>query len=121
MKVFIAGATGALGKQLVPQLVAKGHEVVGMTRTPDKQDLIRSLGARPVLADALDPDQVARAVAEAEPDVIVHQLTAVSGAIDLRHPKRTFAVTNQLRTEGTDYLLAAGQAVGVNRFVAQSY
>jgi nucleoside-diphosphate-sugar epimerase len=121
MKVFVAGATGALGKQLVPQLVDRGHEVVGMTRTPAKQDLVRSLGARPVVADALDPDSVAQAVAEAEPEVIVHQLTALSGTLDMRHIDRWFAATNRLRTEGTDHLLAAGRAVGARRFVAQSY
>src|SRR5919197_5781754 len=107
MKVFVAGATGALGKQLVPQLVARGHEVVGMTRTPAKQDRVRSLGARPVVADALDPNSVAQVVAEAEPEVIVHQLTALSGALDMRHIDRWFAATNRLRTEGTDHLLAA--------------
>jgi nucleoside-diphosphate-sugar epimerase len=121
MKVFVAGATGALGKQLVPQLVAGGHEVVGMTRSASKQDLVRSLGARPAVADALDPDAVARAVAEAGPAVIVHQLTALSGGLDLRNPERTFALTNRLRTEGTDHLLAAGRAVEVRRFVAQSF
>jgi 2-alkyl-3-oxoalkanoate reductase len=121
MKVFVAGATGALGKQLVPQLVARGHEVVGMTRTPAKQDLVRSLGARPVVADALDPDSVAQAVGEAEPEVIVHQLTALSGTLDMRHVDRWLAGTNRLRTEGTDHLLAAGRAVGARRFVAQSY
>ena len=121
MKVFLAGATGALGKALVPKLVAGGHEVVGLTRTPSKQDLIRGLGARPAVADALDPDAVARAVAEAEPEVIVHQLTALSRSIDLRHFERDFAETNRLRTEGTDHLLAAGRAIGVRRFVAQSY
>jgi nucleoside-diphosphate-sugar epimerase len=121
MKVFVAGATGALGKQLVPQLVAHGHEVVGMTRSPDKQDTVRQLGAKPVVADALDPEQVAQAVAEAEPDVIVHQLTALSGDFDMKHLDKFFAATNRLRTEGTDHLLAAGRAVGVKRFVAQSY
>jgi 2-alkyl-3-oxoalkanoate reductase len=121
MKVFVAGATGALGVQLVPQLVAGGHEVVGMTRTPSKQEGLRALGARPAVADALDPDAVARVVAEAEPEVIVHQLTALSGAMDMRHVDRFFAVTNRLRTEGTDHLLAAGRAAGVRRFVAQSY
>ncbi|HEV8652954.1 MAG TPA: NAD(P)-dependent oxidoreductase [Actinomycetes bacterium] len=121
MKVFVAGATGALGTQLVPQLVANGHEVVGMTRTASKRDTLRALGARPVVADALDPDSVARAVAEAEPEVIVHQLTALSGALDMRHVERFFAMTNRLRTEGTDHLLAAGHAVGARRFVAQSY
>jgi nucleoside-diphosphate-sugar epimerase len=120
MKIFVAGATGALGRTLVSQLVAGGHEVVGLTRTPAKQDLVRSLGARPAVADALDPDGVARAVAEAEPEVIVHELTAL-GSIDLRHVERSFAETNRLRTEGTDHLLAAGRAVGIRRFVAQSY
>jgi nucleoside-diphosphate-sugar epimerase len=121
MKVLVAGATGALGKQLVPRLVANGHGVVGMTRTDAKRDVVRALGATPVVADALDPDQVARAVAEAEPDAIVHQLTALSGSLDMRHFDRDFALTNRLRTEATDHLLAAGRAVGVSRFVAQSY
>jgi nucleoside-diphosphate-sugar epimerase len=121
MKVLVAGATGALGKQLVPRLVTRGHEVVGMTRSESKRDAITALGATPVVADGLDPEQVARAVAEAEPEVIVHQLTALSDGLDLRHFDRTFAVTNRLRTEGTDHLLAAGRAVGVKRFVAQSY
>jgi nucleoside-diphosphate-sugar epimerase len=121
MKIFVAGATGALGKQLVPQLVANGHDVVGMTRSDSKVDRVRSLGARPVVADALDPDAVAQAVAEAEPEVIVHQLTALSGSPDMRHPDRFFEVTNRLRTEGTDHLLAAGRAVGARRFVAQSF
>ena len=79
MKVFVAGATGVLGRVLVPQLVARGHAVVGMTRSASKQDLVRSLGARPIVADALDPDAVAQAVASAEPEVIVHELTALSG------------------------------------------
>ena len=121
MKIFVAGATGVLGRQLVPQLVAKGHEVYGMTRSASKQDLVRSLGARPLVADALDPDAVAQAVASAEPEVIVHQLTALSGQFDLRHIDRFFEQTNRLRTEGTDHLLAAGRAVGARRFVAQSF
>ncbi len=118
MKVFVAGATGAIGQQLVPRLVAAGHEVLGMTRCASKRAMLHELGAVPVVADALDPDQVADAVARAKPDVIVHQLTAI-GAVDLRHFDRAFALTNRLRTEGTDYLLSAGQAVGVRRFVAQ--
>src|SRR5438105_985026 len=126
MKIFLAGATGVLGRALVPQLVARGHEVVGMTRSESKQDLVRSLGARPVVADALDPDAVAQAVASAEPQVIVHQLTALSGKLsarDMRHPERSSAatMTNRLRTEATDHLLAAGRAVGARRFVAQSF
>jgi nucleoside-diphosphate-sugar epimerase len=121
MKIFVAGATGALGKQLVPQLVASGHDVVGMTRSESKTDLVRDLGARPVVADALDPDAVAQAVEGAEPEVIVHQLTALSGSPDMRHPDRYFEVTNRLRTEGTDHLLAAGRAMSARRFVAQSF
>ena len=122
MKVFVAGATGALGRRLVPRLVAQGHDVTGMTRTPDKEAALRELGATPVVADALDPDAVAAAVAAAEPEVIVHQLTALSGgSLDLRRFERTFALTNRLRTEGTDNLLAAGRAVGASRFVAQSF
>jgi nucleoside-diphosphate-sugar epimerase len=126
MKVFVAGATGVMGRTLVPQLVARGHEVFGMTRSPSKQDLVRSLGARPVVADALDADAVAQAVASAEPEVVVHQLTALSGPTSIRearHPERSsaFSMTNRLRTEGTDYLLAAAHAVGARRFVAQSF
>ena len=120
MKVFVAGATGAMGKQLVPRLVAAGHEVVGMTRSGSKQALLRALGATPVVADALDPEQVAEAVGRARPEVIVHQLTAI-GAVNPRRFDRAFASTNRLRTEGTDHLLSAGRAVGVRRFVAQSY
>jgi nucleoside-diphosphate-sugar epimerase len=120
MKVFVAGATGAIGRELVPRLVAAGHEVHGMTHSESKQAMLYQMGAVPVLADALDPDQVAKAVAKARPDVIVHQLTAI-GPLDMRHFDRSFALTNRLRTEGTDYLLSAGQAVGVRRFVAQSY
>jgi nucleoside-diphosphate-sugar epimerase len=118
MRVFVAGATGAIGKQLVPRLVEAGHEVHGMTRSESKQAMLYELGAVPVVADALDSDQVAEAVARARPDVIVHQLTAI-GAIDMRHFDRDFTPTNRLRTEGTDHLLFAGQAIGVRRFVAQ--
>ena len=121
MKVFVAGATGALGKQLVPQLVERGHEVVGMTRSPDKAALIEEQGARAAIADGLDPEAVAHAVAAAEPEVIVHQMTALSGSLSMRNIDRTFAQTNRLRTEGTDHLLSAGRAVGVRRFVAQSF
>jgi nucleoside-diphosphate-sugar epimerase len=119
MRVFVAGATGAIGRQLVPRLVAAGHEVHGMTRRESKQAMLDELGAVPVVADALDPDQVAEAVGGARPEVIVHQLTALAG-VDIRHPERGVAMTNRVRTEGTDHLLSAGQAVGVRRFVAQS-
>jgi len=126
MKIFVAGATGVLGRALVPQLVRRGHEVVAMTRSASRQRLVADLGASPVVADALDADAVAQAVAAAEPEVIVHQLTALSGKLsarDLRHPERSALaiMTNRLRTEATDHLLAAGRAVGARRFVAQSF
>jgi nucleoside-diphosphate-sugar epimerase len=119
MRVFVAGATGAIGRELVPRLVAAGHEVHGMTRRESKQAMLDEMGAVPVVADALDPDQVAEAVGNAKPDVIVHQLTALAGE-GFRGLKDRVAMTNRLRTEGTDHLLSAGQAVGVRRFVAQS-
>ncbi len=126
MKVFVAGATGVLGRTLVPQLVARGHEVAGMTRSVEKEDLVRGMGARPMVADALDPNAVAQAVASAEPEVIVHELTDLSGQMSIRearHPERFRGaiMTNRLRTEATNHLLAAGRAVGVRRFVAQSF
>jgi nucleoside-diphosphate-sugar epimerase len=121
MKILVAGATGALGKQLVPRLLAAGHQVVGMTRSESKRDALRTMGATPVVADALDPDQVARAVAEASPQAIIHELTALSGRLDLRRFDRAFAETNRLRTEATDHLLSAGRALGVRRFLAQSF
>jgi nucleoside-diphosphate-sugar epimerase len=120
MKILVAGATGAMGRQLVPRLLSAGHEVVGMTRNESKLAGLRELGAAPVVADALDPDQVADVVAQAQPEVIVHQLTAI-GSLDMRHFDRCFAQTNRLRTEGTDHLLSAGRAVGVRRFIAQSF
>jgi nucleoside-diphosphate-sugar epimerase len=121
LKVFVAGATGAIGKQLVPRLVAAGHEVVGMTHKESNRALVAQLGASPIVANALDADQVADAVRRANPDVIVHELTAIGPLLDTRHFDRAFALTNRLRTEGTDYLLSAGRGIGVRRFVAQSY
>ena len=120
MKIFIAGASGAIGSQLIPQLVARGHQVVGTTRSAVKTGPLCALGAEPVIVDALDPDSVADAVAKAEPEVIVHQATALSGPVTFRNVKRGVATTNRLRIEGTDHLLAAGRAVGVRKVVAQS-
>jgi len=124
--VFVAGATGVIGRALIPKLVANGHEVFGMTRTSSKQDLVSRLGARPVVVDALDPASVAEAVATVRPEVIVHELTSLSGKLslsDARHPERSplAIATNRLRTEATDHLLFAGRAAGVRRFVAQSF
>jgi nucleoside-diphosphate-sugar epimerase len=121
MRVFVAGAGGAIGAPLVRQLVERGHEVVASTRTPAKGGRLRALGVEPVVMDGLDAGSVGEAVAHAEPEVIVHQMTALAGLDDLKHFDRMFAVTNELRTRGTDNLLAAAEAVGVRRFVVQSY
>jgi 2-alkyl-3-oxoalkanoate reductase len=121
MRVFVAGAAGAIGRQLLPLLSEQGHDVTGVTRTRAKQELIRQLGARPVVADALDPEAVAQAVAEAEPEVVIHQLTAIDTGAVRRSIDKAFVQTNRLRTEGTDHLLAAAKAVGARRFVAQSF
>ena len=121
MKVFLAGATGALGRRLIPVLLERGHTVIGTTRSPKKASALSQAGAEPVVLDALDHDAVMRAVVQAEPDAIIHQLTALSGLTSLRNPDKGFAMTNRLRTEGTDHLLEAARAAGARRFVAQSY
>lgn len=121
MRVFLAGATGAVGRPLVPQLITAGHQVSATTRSTSKTEALRNLGAEPVVVDGLDAVAVGEAVAQAEPDVIIHQMTALAGSSDLKHFDRTFAATNQLRTIGTDNLLAAARAAGVRRFVAQSF
>jgi 2-alkyl-3-oxoalkanoate reductase len=121
MKVFVAGATGAVGQRLVPLLVARGHHVTAMTRTPGKAGHLRSLGAEPVVADGLDEVSVMRAVTRSEPDAVVHEMTGLTGITSVRNFDREFAETNRLRTEGTDHLLAAARAAGARRFVAQSF
>jgi nucleoside-diphosphate-sugar epimerase len=121
MRVFLAGATGAIGTRLVPQLVERGHEVAGTSRSSEKADGLRALGAEPVVLDLLDPRAVREAVAAARPEAIVHQATALSGLSDFKHFDRSFAETNRLRVEGTDALLAAARETGVGRFVAQSF
>ena len=122
MRVFIAGATGAIGTRLVPLLLADGHEVFGTTTRPERVADLDAAGARGLVMDGLDEASVRAAVLEARPDVIVHELTALSGGVsDLKHFDRTFATTNELRTRGTDHLLAAGAEVGTARFIAQSY
>ena len=121
MRVFVAGAAGAVGQQLLPQLIAQGHQVTASTRNPAKAARLRELGAEPVVVDGLDAVAVGEAVARAEPGAVVHQMTSLAGRSDLRHFDRTFAVTNQLRTQGTDHLLAAAAAAGARRFIAQSY
>jgi 2-alkyl-3-oxoalkanoate reductase len=121
MRVFVAGATGAVGARLVPQLLERGHEVVGTSRSPDKADRLRAAGAEAVVLDVLDADAVRSAVATARPDAIVHEATALAGMTDVKHFDRSFEQTNRLRTDGTDALLAAARETGVRRFVAQSY
>ncbi|MGZ0147530.1 NAD-dependent epimerase/dehydratase family protein [Kribbella sp. WER1] len=125
MRVFVAGGSGVLGRRLVPQLVARGHEVTATTTSAAKVQQLVAAGAEGVVMDGLDGAAVGEAVAVAKPDVIVHQMTAISlthaGKPDIKHPDRWFAKTNRLRTEGTDHLLAAAEAVGVPHFVAQGY
>ena len=121
MRVFLAGAGGALGRRLVPLLVEQGHAVTAMTRSVGRLDALRQAGAEPVICDALDAAAVRAAVSAAEPEVVVHELTALSAMGAGRNFDKTFAATNRLRTEGTDNLLAAARAAGARRFVAQSY
>ena len=121
MKVFVAGASGAIGARLVPQLVERGHEVIGTSRSAEKVGRLRAQGAEPVTLDLLDRPAVREAIAAARPDAIVHQATALAGLSDLKHFDRSFAETNRLRIEGTDALLAAAREAGAGRFVAQSF
>jgi nucleoside-diphosphate-sugar epimerase len=121
MRVFVTGATGALGRHLVPGLVAAGYEVTATTRTPGKAAQLREAGAEPVVLDGLDREAVIAAVRAAAPEVIVHQMTALAGMRSLRNPDKAFAATNELRTRGTDNLLAAAARAGTRRVIAQSY
>jgi 2-alkyl-3-oxoalkanoate reductase len=122
MRVFVAGATGAVGKRLIPALVEAGHEVIGTTRTAAKADQVRAGGAEPVVVDVLDADAARVAVTDARPDVVVHQATALASmGTNLRRFDADFALTNRLRTEGTDHLLPAAREAGARRFVVQSF
>lgn len=121
MRVFVTGATGALGRHLVPGLVAAGHEVIATTRTPGKVAQLREAGAEPVVVDGLDRQAVIAAVRAAAPEVIVHEMTALAGLRSFRNPDKLFAATNELRTRGTDNLLAAAAEAGTRRVIAQSY
>ena len=120
MRVFVTGATGALGRHLVPMLVAAGHEVTATTRTPGKVAQLREAGAEPVVLDGLDREAVIAAVLAAGPEVIMHQMTALAGVRSLRKVDQVFAATNELRTRGTDNLLAAAARAGTRRVIAQS-
>jgi nucleoside-diphosphate-sugar epimerase len=121
MRVFVMGATGAVGRYLVPGLVAAGHEVTATTRTPGKTGQLREAGAKPVVVDGLDREAVIAAVGAAAPEVIVHEMTALGGMKSLRNPDKAFAATSELRTKGTDNLLAAAARAGTRRVIAQGY
>jgi nucleoside-diphosphate-sugar epimerase len=121
MRIFVAGATGAIGRRLVPLLVAGGHHVVGTTRRPQKTETLRAQGADAVVVDGLHREAVIKAVAAARPDVVVHQMTALTNLRNLKKFDDEFALTNRLRTEGTDNLIAAAHEAGVRRIVVQSY
>src|SRR6266700_5120867 len=121
MRIFVAGATGAVGRPLVRALVSAGHSVAALTRSAAKIEAIKRMGAEPVVADGLDAASMKTAVVSVRPEIIIHQMTDLSGVMDFRHFDRTFAVTNALRTRGTDHLLAAAREAGVKRFIAQSF
>ena len=121
MRVFVTGASGAIGTRIVPQLIDAGHEVIGTSTSPAGAKRVRALGAKPIALDLLDAGGVHKAVLASEPEAIVHQATALANLSDFKHFDRSFAQTNRLRTEGTDALLAAAGEAGVRRFVAQSY
>ena len=121
MKVFVAGGTGAIGRPLVPQLVTAGHAVVATSRSAQGAEVVQRLGGEPAIVDGLDEHGLVEAVRRARPEVVIHEMTALAGKIDLRHFDRWFATTNQLRTKGTDYLIRAAREAGARRLIVQSY
>ncbi len=120
MRVFLAGATGVIGRRLLPLLLAEGHQVTGMTRSSERVEQLRAAGAEAVVADAFDAEELRRVVAEARPDAVIHQLTSIPPRIDPRKMQRDFATNDRLRSEGTANLVAAAKAAGVTRLIAQS-
>jgi nucleoside-diphosphate-sugar epimerase len=121
MRVFVAGATGVIGQYLVPSLITAGHEVTASTRSAPKADQLKNQGATPVVVDGLDREGVIKAVAAAQPEVIIHEMTSLTSLRGFRHFDKDFAVTNELRSKGTDYLLEAAAQAGARRFIAQSF
>src|SRR5215208_3571570 len=120
MRVFLLGATGALGAHLVPQLIGRDHEVTGATRSPANAKRLTEQGAQAAVVDALDRDALIAAMRRAQPEILIDQLTAIPALLDMRHFDRAFEGTNRLRTEGTDNALAAARQAGVRRVIAQS-
>jgi nucleoside-diphosphate-sugar epimerase len=120
MRVFLAGATGVIGRRLLPLLLAEGHEVTGMTRSPARLEQLRAAGAEGVVADAFDAEGLTRTVMQARPDAVIHQLTSIPARVDPRKMKRDFATNDRLRVEGTANLVAAARAAGAARLLAQS-
>ena len=121
MRVFVAGATGVIGQCLVPGLISAGHDVTASTRSPAKASRLKDQGATPAIVDGLDRQAVLTAVTAAQPEVIIHQMTALTGMRSFRHFDKEFAVTNELRSKGTDYLLEAAIQAGTRRFIGQSF
>jgi 2-alkyl-3-oxoalkanoate reductase len=121
VRIFLAGATGVIGRRLVPALIAGGHSVVGTTRHAQRAAALRDAGAEAVIVDGDDLESLSTAVVQAEPEIVIHQLTALSAGVDMRHLDRSLAATNVLRTVATDHLLAGAVKVGARRFVAQSF
>ncbi|MCB0190742.1 MAG: NAD(P)-dependent oxidoreductase [Anaerolineae bacterium] len=120
MKIFIAGATGAIGRYLLPRLTEAGHEVTAMTRSQNRMEQIRQAGAKPVVCDVFDRDHLKQAMVTAQPEIVIHQLTNLPQQIDPRRVEQALAQTNRLRTEGTEILMEAAKAAGTRRFIAQS-
>lgn len=121
MRIFLAGASGSLGRRLVPTLVTEGHDVIGTTRSESKAAQLEAAGAKPLVVDGLDREGTLRAVTTAQPDVVIHQLTALSDGINFKKFDESFATTNELRTKGLDYLLEGAREAGAKRFIVQSY
>ena len=120
MNIFFAGATGVIGRQLLPRLIEAGHTVTAITRSPDRVTQLRAAGAQPVICDVFDRDTLARAVRDAKPEVVIHQLTNIPQHLDTRRVDRDFAQTNRLRSEGTQLLMQAARVAGARLFIAQS-
>ena len=121
MRVFLAGGSGVVGGRLIPALGRAGHAVTALTRSPEKEDTIRALGAEPAVADALDREAIVAAVRAAEPEAVIHQLTAIPDRLNPRKTARDFELTNRLRSEGTDNLIEAARESGARRLLAQSF